>query len=692
MVETLNVIALISGGKDSFYSILHCIRNGHKVVALGNLYPPTPVVQSPPEEISGKQDGTEVDEQDLNSFMYQTVGHSVIPLYETALRIPLYRQQIRGRAIQDGTSYSYPVIPVTSSSSQIASQDEDEDETESLIPLLRRIMVKHPEANALSTGAILSTYQRTRIESVALRLGLTPLSYLWQYPILPPGTQTSLLRDMQAVGLDARIVKVASGGLDESFLWKNVASESGLGKVERSMRRFGIDGDGGVLGEGGEFETLVIDGPGSLFKGRIEIREEDRRIVREGGGAAWLRLLDAKVVKKAPDVEDEDCRIPGVLEQRFKIILNLLKNHSENVDLRYSASPKSLLPSFTNLSLADIESQDIPELTTNRNKILYWTVRGRRSTPSLTIADEISEVILRIRQLLLKSSLESSSIISTTVVLRSMSDFAVVNSIYGSLFTAPNPPSRVSISCGSSLPRDTNILIHLTLSTSPSLASQRNGLHVQSRSYWAPANIGPYSQAVSVTNLSSGNAESNTSTVSIAGQIPLIPSSMDLPPLLPNSNALENFNYQTILSLQHLFRIGTAMSVSWFTGTVAYLPSSKQHPDATLPTAQRARISAHAWAQIHTRPEFDEDDEDDRPRDLWEEKHFAGREMMGRETGPKSLPNWEVISSTQEGKALEVPSFWAAEVEELPRGAGIEWAALSGIAGGSVKVGVLHSP
>jgi len=39
MAESLNVIALISGGKDSFFSILHCLKNGHKVVALGNLYP-----------------------------------------------------------------------------------------------------------------------------------------------------------------------------------------------------------------------------------------------------------------------------------------------------------------------------------------------------------------------------------------------------------------------------------------------------------------------------------------------------------------------------------------------------------------------------------------------------------------------------------------------------------------------------
>ena len=67
-----------------------------------------------------------------------------------------------------------------------------------------------------------------------------------------------LLRDMAAVGLDARIVKVASAGLDEGFLWENVASEAGLARVRRAMSRFGgMGGDasrGSVLGEGGEFE------------------------------------------------------------------------------------------------------------------------------------------------------------------------------------------------------------------------------------------------------------------------------------------------------------------------------------------------------------------------------------------------------------------------------------------------------
>jgi diphthine-ammonia ligase len=426
MTESLKVIALISGGKDSFYSLLHCIQNGHKVVALGNLYPPTPPRKSHGRGVTDEEDGAEPD---LNSFMYQTVGHTVIPLYEIALGIPLYRQQINGSAIQTGMSYSHPTVPVTESSSPETSQDQTEDETESLIPLLRKIMAQHPDANALSTGAILSTYQRTRVESVALRLGLTPLSYLWQYPSLPPGTQTSLLRDMQDVGLDARVVKVASGGLDESFLWENVASEEGIRKVERSMKRFGVDGDGGVLGEGGEFETLVVDGPGCLFKGRIEVREDDRRIVREGGGAAWLRILDARVVMKDSETVAEACRVPGVLEQRFKDVLDSLNDGSETVETAESTSHLALSQTFSDLALADTELSDMSNLTRSRNNTLFWTASGRRGHPSHTIADAATEVIFKIRHLLRQSSLDSRSIVSTTILLRSMQDFSSVNSV-----------------------------------------------------------------------------------------------------------------------------------------------------------------------------------------------------------------------------------------------------------------------
>jgi len=151
----LKVVALISGGKDSLFSILHCIANGHDVVALANLYPPPTSGETP---------------EDIDSFMYQTIGHAVIPLYEDALGLPLYRQEILGIAVDQSKTYS--------KNAPTSTELQDGDEVESLIPLLRKVMSAHPEVNAVSTGAILSDYQRTRVESVALRLGLVPLSYL----------------------------------------------------------------------------------------------------------------------------------------------------------------------------------------------------------------------------------------------------------------------------------------------------------------------------------------------------------------------------------------------------------------------------------------------------------------------------------------------------------------------------------
>ena len=85
--------------------------------------------------------------------------------------------------------------------------------------------------------------------------------------------------------------------------------------------------------------------------------------------------------------------------------------------------------------------------------------------------------------------LKYEHIISITLLLRDMSDFPIINPIYASYFKSPLPPARVTISP----PIKEAVNLSAIIST-----SARTGLHVQSRSYWAPANIGPYSQAISV--------------------------------------------------------------------------------------------------------------------------------------------------------------------------------------------------
>ena len=53
------------------------------------------------------------------------------------------------------------------------------DEVEDLTRLLTRVK-NETGAEAVSVGAILSDYQRVRVESVCLRLSLVPLAYLWR--------------------------------------------------------------------------------------------------------------------------------------------------------------------------------------------------------------------------------------------------------------------------------------------------------------------------------------------------------------------------------------------------------------------------------------------------------------------------------------------------------------------------------
>lgn len=39
---------------------------------------------------------------------------------------------------------------------------------------------QYPDIEAVASGAVLSTYQRTRVESVCERLGLQSMAFLWQ--------------------------------------------------------------------------------------------------------------------------------------------------------------------------------------------------------------------------------------------------------------------------------------------------------------------------------------------------------------------------------------------------------------------------------------------------------------------------------------------------------------------------------
>uniref|UniRef100_A0A8C6Q1F7 Diphthine--ammonia ligase n=1 Tax=Nothobranchius furzeri TaxID=105023 RepID=A0A8C6Q1F7_NOTFU len=80
------ILLCFSGGKDSCYNMMQCVAAGHQIVALANLRP------------------AQTDE--LDSYMYQTVGHQGIELYADAMDLPLYRHIIQGSSMDTSRDYS----------------------------------------------------------------------------------------------------------------------------------------------------------------------------------------------------------------------------------------------------------------------------------------------------------------------------------------------------------------------------------------------------------------------------------------------------------------------------------------------------------------------------------------------------------------------------------------------------------
>lgn len=224
-MKSKKVVALLSGGKDSLFNMYLATREGHDVVAIANLKPP-----------EGSSD-------ELDSYMYQTVGHQAIELVAQALDKPLYRAVITGKPTVTDLNYE-------------SSQNKNEDEVEQLFQLLHDIRHKHKiDFNAVSVGAIASSYQKSRVEDICRRLDIDMLAYMWGQD------QHSLLQQMIDAGFNAILIKVACLGLSDKHIGKT------LKEMQTELRTLHEEYKTNVCGEGGEFESLVLDCP--LYKKRL---------------------------------------------------------------------------------------------------------------------------------------------------------------------------------------------------------------------------------------------------------------------------------------------------------------------------------------------------------------------------------------------------------------------------------------
>lgn len=558
----MRVVALVSGGKDSTYNMMQVTAEGHQVIALANIHPK--------------------DKDELDSYMYQTVGHQGIEKLAEAMELPLYRKITRGNSINTKGSY----------------EPTEDDEVEDLYELLQQIK-EEQQVEAVAVGAILSDYQRVRVENVCNRLQLISLAYLWRRD------QTELLQEMIECQVHAIIIKVAALGLKP---------DRHLGKSLKEMQphllsmkdKYGLN----VCGEGGEYETFTLDCP--LFKSRIVV--DDVQTVISSADPVCpvgylnftkLRLVpkeraETVVIKNSLDFISDlnessysDLSDPDLSETELELIEKV--KHARASAMRNSFS-KDDLSAIEGVSRSNSITKDMTtELVLPRSPVKIITKRlsidgamgekggnnggngNSTSSPRPMVFEREKQPLLNKPRAIVNSKGwmwvagvqgvgESSSqamelalktledfitsysftlrqICYVTLYVRSMAEYSSLNEIYSTKFSFTNPPTRVCVECP--LPENCYVVLEAVAfnpeKSTSELQYKRHTLHVQGISHWAPANIGTYSQSTKVGHITY-----------ISGQIALVPGSMTI---------IEGgIKEQCKLTLRHVSRIAKAMN------------------------------------------------------------------------------------------------------------------------------------
>lgn len=199
----MRLASLFSGGKDSTYATRLASEGGDEVAYLVTMLP--------------RRD---------DSWMFHTINIRLAPMVAGAIGIESVVRETGG---------------------------EKERELGDLRDVLEGL-----DVDGLVTGAIASTYQRSRVDGICAELGLRHVAPLWGRDGL------DLLLEMISAGMVIVVTAVAARGLDQSWLGRALDMEAAE-ELRALGRRFGVN----VCGEGGEMETLVLDAP--WFRGRLEI-------------------------------------------------------------------------------------------------------------------------------------------------------------------------------------------------------------------------------------------------------------------------------------------------------------------------------------------------------------------------------------------------------------------------------------
>jgi predicted ATP pyrophosphatase (TIGR00289 family) len=223
----MRLASLISGGKDSLYAMYIARKEGHEVKYLVSL-----------------------ESENPESYMFHIPNIHLVEKIAENVGLPFVKRKTKG---------------------------VKEEELADIRAVLKEL---RPHIDGITTGAVASNYQKTRIDAICFDLGLASIAPFWGRD------PEQVLRNMLKDGFVIIIVAVAAPPLDEKWLGR-VIDEKCVDELAELNKKHGIH----VMGEGGEYDSLVLDCP--LYTEKIRIIEA-RKVWDEKTRSGFLDILEAE--------------------------------------------------------------------------------------------------------------------------------------------------------------------------------------------------------------------------------------------------------------------------------------------------------------------------------------------------------------------------------------------------------------
>ena len=173
-----------------------------------------------------------------DSWMFHSINIHLTEKLSEAINIPLIKKQTNGKK---------------------------EEELSDLEEVLKDL-----DINGVISGAIASEYQRTRIEKICHEIGIKSFTPIWHK------NQELILREQINAGFVIIIVGVFAYGFDKTWLGKTINEES-INDIQQLRKKYSIN----TAGEGGEFETLTLNGP--IFRKKLILDKISKEWKRDNG-------------------------------------------------------------------------------------------------------------------------------------------------------------------------------------------------------------------------------------------------------------------------------------------------------------------------------------------------------------------------------------------------------------------------